>query len=349
MEHQKKDVSPVLLTADNLTPPQRTPWGGTTIRRLKEAWVGEGPPVGESWELSVEPSFPSRCEPRGEPLSERLAEAPQAWLGAEHALGGTALLVKLLDAAEALSVQIHPSDEHPGLAPGEAGKPESWYVVASAPGSGLYLGLAEGVDAAGIARALDEEADLSALLHFVEVEPGDFFVIEAGTPHCIGPGVTLVEPQRVAPGRRGVTYRYWDWGRRYDAGGRLDPKGAPRTLHREEALSVTRWDLPKGDALLARVRVQAGRPERDGAPQLLELAGPSPSSRIVWNSLHVARMSGTGSLALPRWGSLRGLSVLEGSVRLGDLEVPAGRTAAIPASWDGPTVLDQAHAILSAA
>ena len=67
--------------------------------------------------------------------------------------------------------------------------------------------------------------DASALLRFVPVAPGDFFTIGPGTPHAIGPGLTLVEPQQVLPGRRGLTYRYWDWNRRYDAEGRPDPQG----------------------------------------------------------------------------------------------------------------------------
>src|SRR5690606_18882172 len=62
MSSDQKIDAPALLAPDNFTPPSRTPWGGRRIRALKRRWVGEGEPVGESWELSVEPSFPSRCE-----------------------------------------------------------------------------------------------------------------------------------------------------------------------------------------------------------------------------------------------------------------------------------------------
>lgn len=344
--HQENDVRPVLLRADNFTPPSRTPWGGAWIRQAKARWVGSGAPVGESWELSVEPSFPSRTE-HGEALSQHVARAPAAWLGREANEGGTALLVKLLDAAEPLSVQIHPADGHPGLAPDEGGKPESWYVVERQPGSGIHLGLTEGVEREDVVRALGEQLDLAPLLRFVPVEPGDFFVIEAGTPHCVGAGVTLVEPQRVSPGRRGVTYRFWDWGRRYDGDGRPDPQGAPRELHREQALAVTRWDLPRGEELLRRVRTRAGRPDPSGPALLRELAGPDGAA-LRWDSLRVGRLEGTGRLALPGWETLRGITVLAGEILLGPLCVPAGRTVAIPAAWRGSIELRGAHAIVAA-
>ncbi len=322
MEYQKID-QPFLLTADRFTPPSRTPWGGHRIRELKG--LGAGPVVGESWELSIEPSFPSTLASGGR-LDERFPATP--------------LLVKLLDAQHALSVQIHPSDGDPNLAADEAGKPEAWYVVDREPGAGIYLGLAEHADLPRMREALDTGLDVSSLLFFVPVEPGDFFSIDAGTPHCIGAGVFLVEPQRVAPGRRGVTYRYWDWNRTYDERGRRDPNGEPRALHRERALSVTGWDLPRGETLLDRVRVRAGRPDLDG---------PASMRRFVDGPLFVARISGSGTLALSGRDGLSGLTVLEGCVELAELAVNAGRTVAIPPSWSGDAILRGAHAILSSA
>lgn len=344
MGHQENDEPAVLLEPDNFTPPSRTPWGGAAIRRLKARFVGAGEPVGEAWELSVEPSFPSRCED-GALLAEKIAQRPAAWLGSEAPRGGTALLVKLLDAADALSVQIHPADDYIGLAEGESGKPESWYVALAEPGSGLYLGLAEGVDRAAMERALDEGGDVSRLLAFVPVEPGDFFVIEAGTAHCIGAGVTLVEPQRVAPGRRGVTYRYWDWNRRYDREGRPSESGSPRALHREHALAVTDWSAPRGEALLARARLRAGAVDPSAPPRIDPLCGPAGLRSA---HLAVARVSGTGAIELPAWDALRALTVLEGAIELDGVLVEAGRTAALPARFRSRAVLCGAHAIVAA-
>lgn len=334
MVHQENDNA-FLLDGENFTPPARTPWGGTRIRDLKG--LGAGPIVGESWELSVEPSFVSRLTD-GRPLDAVIAAAPQHWLGLEASSGGTALLMKLLDADDELSVQIHPSDGDPTLDSGEGGKPECWYVVARAEGSGLYLGLTEEADEVAMRAALDTDGDVSALLSFVPVEPGDFFTIEAGTPHCIGAGVFVVEPQRVAPARRGITYRYWDWGRRYDREGRRDPSGEPRELHRDRALAVTRWELARGAALLERVRRRAGPPPEAAT---VEILGEG--------DLRVARVAGSGSVRLPDWGTLGGLTVLAGQARFEGLEIPAGRTAAIAASAPREIELFAAHAIFAGA
>lgn len=348
MEHQEIDdhgdpPEPVLLAPDNFTPPHRTPWGGRRIGALK-GWTAADP-IGESWELSVEPSFPSRTKD-GRVLDELLRRAPGPWLGAEADRGSTALLVKLLDAQDELSVQIHPRDDYEGLSEAESGKPESWYIVDREPGAGLYLGLSQGAGPEEMERALAQGDDVSELLPFVPVEPGDFFLIEAGTPHCIGGGVLLVEPQRVLPGRRGVTYRYWDWNRRYDAHGARHDEGTPRALHQRDAIAVTDWSLPRGDALLRRVRRRAGPPDPTGIARVESLAGPDGLSS---DALRVARLHGTGEVDFPRWDALVALTVLAGRVRIGPLEVGAGRTAAVPASWRGRASLRNAHAVLAAA
>jgi len=330
-----------VLAPDNFTPPRRTPWGGRRITERYKAHLGIPPTqVGESWELSVEPDFPSHLRD-GRPLAEVIDAEPEAWVGPGRA--STSLLVKLLDAASPLSVQIHPADDDPHLAPGESGKPESWYVLDADEGAGLYLGLEEGVDEAAMRAAIEGREDVSKLLTFVPVRPGDFFVIDAGTPHAIGPGLTLVEPQRVAPGSRGLTYRYWDWNRTYDPEGKPDPDGSPRTLHVDEALRVTRWDLPRGAALLERIRVRAGPAGLEAPPLQREL-----TAEVESEHLGASRLCGTGKVVLDPAPRLRALTVVDGTVTIDDVVVSAGETAALPAalpeSW---VTLDRAHALLS--
>jgi mannose-6-phosphate isomerase class I len=350
-------LTPLLLGVDNFTPKARTPWGGRRIAGLyKRELLGLGPAaeaplVGESWELSVEPDFPSRVA-GGRSLPELFAEDPEGYLGpAEAELGGARLLVKLLDAAEPLSVQIHPSDGAPGLADDEGGKPEAWYVIERDPGAGLYVGLREGVTEDRLRTAIEAGEDVSTLFFFVPVEPGDFFVIEAGTPHAIGAGVTLVEPQRVLPGRRGLTYRYWDWNRRYAPDGSPSPSGEPRALHLDEALATTAWAGPREEALLARIRLRTGSATVDAPPFLEALAGPGGAVRST--DLIVARITGTGTLSLPTDERLRGLTVIAGAITLrGDgfeVTVSRGATAVLPAGLGaGSAELDRAHAVLSA-
>ena len=334
--------APLLLGADNFTPPTRTPWGGTRILGDYKA----GAPVakarrydkvGESWEVSVEPDFPSYVADGGPSLGDVLAADPPFAIGREAAKGrtSTALLVKLLDTAEPLSVQIHPADDYPGLQEGEAGKPESWYVLEAAPGAGLYLGLARATTRASMEHAIREGDDVSKLLGFVPVSAGDFFLIEAGTAHAIGPGLTLIEPQHVAPGRRGVTYRYWDWNRRYDAAGRpaTGDGGASRPLHVEDALAVTDWDAPRGDAFLETMRHQAGSPDLGAPLSVTPLAGPGGPLRSA--HLEVERIAGSGETELNTRDALRSLTVIEGELTLRgkgfDVSVPRGRSAVLPA------------------
>ncbi len=341
---------PLPLRPDNFTPPQRTPWGGTRIRRELKAGLGlpGSAPVGESWELSVEPDFPSQLF-EGPDLDAVLRSDPEALLGAEAAQGSTSLLVKLLDAAQSLSVQIHPRDDDPALAPEQSGKPEAWYVIDAAPGAGLYLGLEPEASARSLREAIESERDIASSLHFVPVVAGDSFVVEPGTAHAIGKGVLLLEPQRVLPGKRGITYRYWDWNRRYDSAGQLAPEGKSRELHLERALEVTNWDLPRGEALLERIRYRAGAPRSSDDARLEVLVGPT--GPLFSQQFDLQRLSGTGALELPRATVLRALTVLRGRLELhGDhepVELLQGQTAALPACLDSTRAkLVDAHAIL---
>ncbi len=343
-------LQPVLLRPDNFTPPTRTPWGGTRLSRdYKRAWL---PPereelIGESWEVSVEPDFPARLED-GRLLSDYIALDPLAAIGdeARRAHASTALLVKFIDARESLSVQIHPHDEYDGLGAGECGKPESWYVLERDPGAGLYLGFRPGTSEGDVRSALLEGRSLEPLLRFVPVEPGDFFLIEAGTPHAIGGGLTLVEPQHVLPGRRGVTYRYWDWDRRYDARGRPDAQGAARALHLEHALRVTAWRQVQDESFIDGIRVRAGSPELEAPARYVPLAG-APGLDSRW--LRVARIAGSGTLRLPAIDRLHALTVVAGEVRVGDLAVGRGRSAVVPACLAGCALaLEGAHALVCA-
>lgn len=304
----------------------------------------------------MEPDFPSVTQ-EGRLLADLLASEPLFMLGWEADCGriATALLVKLLDAGDDLSIQIHPDDDYAGLGPGEAGKAEAWYVVERRPGAGIYFGIRPGVTEPEMRTALESGADLSRLLHFVPVEPGDLFVVEPGIPHSLGKGVTLVEPQYVAPGSRGVTYRYWDWNRLYDADGRLQPKeGRPRALHVEDALAVTDWTGAAGDRLLRDCRLVAGAARTVEAARVEFLCSPRGPEGVRCSRLRVARLSGTGPARVPDWSALRALTVLQGRVRIpaagADCVASTGQTVALPAGAGSLQIqLEGAHAVLCAA
>jgi mannose-6-phosphate isomerase class I len=342
--------APALLRADNFTPMARTPWGGTRIAsHYKREYLGAAAPgvVGESWEVSIEPDFPALLSD-GTPLSAYITADPSAVLGREHVRGrsGTALLVKLLDTAQPLSVQIHPSDDYTGLLPGECGKPESWYVVEREQGAGLYLGFHPGVEEYDVREALEGGHSLEPLMRFFPVEPGDFFVIDAGMPHAIGAGITLIEPQHVLPGKRGVTYRYWDWNRRYDATGLPSSQGAPRPLHMEDALAVTDWARFQRANFVEHIRLRTAPIALSEPPVVSVLSGADGLPNAF---LAVSRLCGSGQVALPYRDCLQSITVLAGSVRVGNLSVPRGRSAVVPAcAADLPLALEAAHAIVCA-
>ncbi len=346
-------IAPVLLTADNFTPLTRTPWAGSRILERYKPGLSpksDRPRVGESWEISMGPELPSRCASTPQWINDVVSSDPATYLGAEARAGRSlsALLVKLLDAGDDLSVQIHPSDDYAGLSADEAGKPESWYVLQASPGAGVYLGLRPGVRPEHMRKRLaSNEANVAELLNFIELSTGDFLLVEAGVPHAIGRGVTVLEPQHVAPGRRGVTYRYWDWNRRYDAAGKLDPSGEKRLLHIEDALAVTDWTLADDPEWLSTSMVRLGDPIPSANAQIQVLCGPE-QSLLASPWLRVARISGTGTLTLPDWDVLQGLTVVGGSITFVDFEltVACGQSAVVPAALNSVRIhCDKVHAL----
>lgn len=140
------------------------------------------------------------------------------------------LLIKLLDCADDLSVQVHPTDDYHHLPAGELGKTEMWYVIDAKPGAKIICGLKKGCDREQLIKAI-EEYKIMECLHEVPVKTGDTFFIPAGTVHALCAGVLVAEIQQNSD----TTYRLHD----YDRPG-LD--GQPRELHIEDSLNVIRFD-----------------------------------------------------------------------------------------------------------
>ena len=254
----------VLLRPDRFTSLQKTPWAGTAISTLykKELLPELGAvAIGESWEFSCDPLFPSLLAETGGSLVDFIQQYPSEILSPELAKKTNAceILLKLLHAASPLSVQVHPEDTDPHLQPGECGKPESWLILNAAPGAGLYLGFSQPISKAELRARLESRADLTSLLQFVPVAQGDYFEIAPGVCHAIGAGVTLLEPQRILPGKSGKTYRLWDWNRKYDTQGLYTPTGNPRDLHIEESLAIINPAEQYGASFLQSLRRIATR------------------------------------------------------------------------------------------
>lgn len=206
-------------------------WGGTGIARLK-GYDGEGcGHIGESWELSGLPGHVSRVAGGvfdGRPLDELISLLGPRLVGAGClARYGTAfpILVKLIDTAQDLSVQVHPDDRLAARV-GKRGKNEMWYVVRADEDARLLCGWCREETAETFRRRISAGEVLPAVRSW-PVAPGDVFYLPAGRIHALGRGMEVVEIQDASD----VTYRIYDYGRPG-----LD--GRPRELHVEQALEA---------------------------------------------------------------------------------------------------------------
>ena len=220
----------IKLGFDNFTPLQRTPWAGSgIIKHLKADLLDPSQQdlrVGECWEVSCDKSFASKLSSDDTlALQEFILANLDFALGNAKAAGTSEILLKTLHADKPLSLQVHPEDSYTKLESFECGKPESWYVLAAEEGAGLYLGLSEKVSKDSFRSRIASSDSLLPLLNFVPVMPGDYFEIEPGVLHAVGPGVLLLEPQRLRRGQSGKTYRVWDWNRKYDSAGNENKDG----------------------------------------------------------------------------------------------------------------------------
>lgn len=326
---------PILLDPANFTPRLRTPWGGTKIASLVKAdqvVAARGDVIGEAWEFSCDPDFPSRIlnPGAGEPetLVELIQRYPEATLSPALARGNAALaceiLVKIVDAATPLSLQVHPADGDPALAPGECGKPESWLVLDADPGAGIYLGFSRPYAKDELAALLRSGSAGADCLYFQPVQAGDYFEIGPGVPHAIGGGVTLLEPQRVLYGRSGKTLRMWDWGRRYDERGLPDPDGKPRALHLDEALTLVDPEHQYGPAFAQSLRRE---------PQRLQL---SESVKVFsypanpYYRTYLIDMQTGGELNLDIADGYGALVMLKGRIQMNGKTLVGGQPALLP-------------------
>lgn len=271
------------------------PWGGRSLEQFDFDLPPETP-IGEAL-VTANDALVTGGFGSGRTLGEIVADDPDGMLGAlgRAAVGGHAifpLLVKLIDAAENLSIQVHPNDEQ--AAPlDRLGKTEAWYVLHAEPGAKLYVGLLPDVSAdafAEAARALDGTS--ATLMRALDAEPGTTILIPAGTIHALGAGVMVYEIQQPSD----VTFRIDDWGR-------VDANGNPREMHVDQGFAVTRADV---------------RPETI-APVTLSQGDVTRDLLVATRYFGLERLS----LASGSWLEVAGtstpqvLTVLEGEVTLG--------------------------------
>lgn len=211
-------------------------WGGNRLKTVLNKKISEANQCGESWEISGLVGDESMIV-NGFLAENNLNELLEIYMtelvgekNYEQYGLGFPLLIKFIDAQDNLSVQVHPDDELAQRKYGQSGKTEMWHVIAAEPGSGLYVGFNQTVNKEQFQHALDQ-GTVADLLQFHLVQPGDTFMIPAGTVHAIGKGVLLAEIQQPSD----ITFRVFDWNR-------VDNEGNPRELHVEEALEAIHFD-----------------------------------------------------------------------------------------------------------
>lgn len=205
-------------------------WGGT---KLKEEYGKDSnlDIVAETWELSTHPdglSIIASGEHKGETLLSYVEKNGKSILGTKCTLDkDIPILIKFIDAKDALSIQVHPDDEYALKNENDFGKTEMWYVVEADKDAKLIYGFNKDISKEEFEKAIKENT-LSEFINEIDIKTGDTFFIEPGTMHAIGKGTLIAEIQQ----RSNVTYRIYDFGR-------LGVDGKPRELHIEKALDVT--------------------------------------------------------------------------------------------------------------
>lgn len=292
-------------------------WGGDRFRALfRRSVPGRETAVAESWEIADHPHGESVIQNgplKGYRLGDLVRQRPQSLFGPgrfdpQSPPTRFPLLLKYLDAVQALSIQVHPSDRlarEMGLE--DSGKTEVWVVVDAEPGSGLWLGTNRPMTKGELEDAV-RRGETESVMNWIPVEVGDCFHIPPGTLHALGPGILVAEVQTSSD----ATFRVFDWNR-------VDAEGKRRALRLSEAIRA----LNASEA-----------PARRQIPGAT--AFPNCERLVVEERFTVDRWTLTAPQRRHSDGRCRLWTLLEGSV---DLAFQAGRHEAVESLHRGDSIL----------
>jgi mannose-6-phosphate isomerase len=291
-------------------------WGGRNLETLYGKLLPAGWRVGESWEISDRPgdeSVIARGPLRGRTLRWLMEQDPAALLGARDPVPARfPLLVKIIDAQDNLSLQVHPPAAVAARLGGEP-KTEMWYVARAERGAELFVGLKKGISRAEFERNLAAHS-VAQCFHRIAVEEGDAMFLPSGRVHALGAGLVIFEIQQNSDS----TYRVFDWNR-------VDRHGQARELHLAQSLA----SIDFGDfepALLPR----AVSPSHPGTVR--------PLVRDDLFSVRLRQWAGGDQLAWPA-GTMRIFGVVQGALRVegaGEaVEMGTGQFCLVPAQCEG--------------
>lgn len=284
-------------------------WGARNLERLYGKQLPATVPIGESWEISDRSGDVSVI------ANGQLAGKDLHWLVANHRAdllgdakleaGRFPLLIKLLDAQEKLSLQVHPPAAKATELRGDP-KTEMWFIADAILNAELYVGLKRGVTRADFERRIGD-GTVAECFHRVPVQAGDAMFLPSGRVHAIGAGLVIFEIQQNSD----TTYRVFDWNR-------VGLDGKPRELHVPQSLASIDFN--------------------DFEPTLVngaEVVGANFRSRLlVKHPLFIVeqfRVTEAGSIKLPS-RRMHIIGVVSGEVRAGDAVCRAGEFCLLPAS-----------------
>lgn len=288
-------------------------WGGSFIKYFKRLHGCSCGPIGESWEISGlegDESVVDNGPDAGLPLPALIEKYGARLMGKRpYEIHGNRfpLLIKYIDAARDLSVQVHPDDEMAVSMGQKNGKSELWHIVRAAGGAKIHAGFRQNITPDEYERALSSQSIMDCVSSF-RTRPGQTFYLPAGTIHAIGAGNFLLEIQQAS----GVTYRVYDYGR-------IDADGHPRELHTELARKALKYEA-----------FDPRCPRLDGYAH-----APVPLLYSEWANIQRADINGTSTLSLPA-DSFTILACISGELTLSypgsDFPLPSGTTCLLEAT-----------------
>lgn len=292
-------------------------WGGRKLESLYGKPLPAGKTIGESWEISDRPgdaSVIANGALRGQTLRGLMESQPAALLGQREPMPSRfPLLIKILDARETLSLQVHPPAALAAELGGEP-KTEMWYVAEAAPGAELFAGLKAGVTRTQFEQALADQT-VAECFHRLPVRRGDALFLPSGRVHALGGGTVIFEIQQNSD----TTYRVFDWNR-------IDPgTGKGRELH--VAQSLASIDFQDVEPPLLPAKTQEGRPGL-----ILPLA-KNALFEVNWRRLV------EGEKWMVPTGEMRIIAVLAGEAHVGPEILRPGQFCLAPAECDPCPVL----------
>lgn len=208
-------------------------WGGQQLRHAFNKDIPADTKIGESWEIADvgdDKSVITNGPLAGETIASAIEKLGKDITGAGDYTPPFPLLIKILDAQDDLSVQVHPDLATCKRTGKGDPKTECWFILEAQPGAVIYKGLKQGVTKDQFAKAI-EDGTVADLLNKIIVEPGQCHFLPSGTAHAIGKGLLIAEIQQPSD----TTYRVFDWNR-------TDANGNPRQLHVADAIESIHFD-----------------------------------------------------------------------------------------------------------